>query len=55
MHNTLYLKRKSTDKIQIIQFNIEGHGDYLPKYAGNLDIITVNAVKIGEAYASQKR
>jgi len=52
MHNTLYLKRKGSDKIQTIQFSVEGCGDYLPKYAGNLDIITVNAIKIGEAFAN---
>jgi acetaldehyde dehydrogenase len=32
---------------------IEGAGDYLPKYAGNLDIETSAAVKLGEAFANK--
>ena len=33
---------------------VEGSGDYLPKYSGNLDIITCAAVKIAEEYAKRK-
>lgn len=38
---------------QILKLTIEvqGNGDYLPKYSGNLDIITSAAVRMAEIYA----
>jgi acetaldehyde dehydrogenase len=36
------------DDILIISIKIKGNGDYLPSYAGNLDIINCAALKITE-------
>ncbi len=34
-----------------ILLEVTGHGDYLPPYAGTLDIMTASAVRVGEALA----
>lgn len=37
-----------------VSIEVIGSGDYLPKYSGNLDIITCAAVKIAESYAKEQ-
>lgn len=37
-----------------IDISVEGLGDYLPKYAGNLDIINCAAIAVAEEYARAK-
>lgn len=36
-----------------IYLEVEGLGDYLPKYAGNLDIMTAAALRTGEMFAQE--
>lgn len=38
-----------------IYLEVEGLGDYLPKYAGNLDIMTAAAARTGEMFARKLR
>lgn len=38
----------------VVMVQLEGRGDYLPKYSGNLDVITASAVRIAEMYAQRR-
>ncbi len=42
------------DNLVSVSIEVEGLGDYLPIYAGNLDIMTAAAVKFGEEYAKHR-
>ena len=39
----------------VMMVRVDGLGDYLPKYAGNLDIINCAAIAFAEAYASSRK
>ena len=42
-----------TDTILTVSAQVEGSGDYLPRYAGNLDIITCAAIEMAEKKARE--
>lgn len=37
----------------VVMVQLEGQGDYLPRYSGNLDVITASAVRLAEMYAQR--
>lgn len=37
-----------------VSIGVEGSGDFLPRYAGNLDVITCAAIRVAELYAEKE-
>lgn len=52
-YNIIVKPTKESSRITVT-LGVEGLGDYLPKYSGNLDIITCAALKTAEEYAKKK-
>ena len=55
MHNTVYAIVKGRTEPIVLQKEIIGAGDNIPKFSGNLDTINQNAVRIAEEYAKNIR
>ena len=42
-----------TERVMVL-LEVTGNGDYLPPFAGNLDIMTASAIRVGEALATER-
>ena len=50
-HYQLVMDPVYKDKVLILSIKVRGSGDFLPSYAGNLDIINCAAIQITKSYA----
>ena len=50
---SLITEPKYINGIIMLTIKVQGAGDYLPKYAGNLDIINCSAIEVAEKIAKE--
>jgi acetaldehyde dehydrogenase len=49
-HYELVMPPVINDDVLVLSIKVKGSGDYLPEYAGNLDIINCAAIEISKTF-----